>query len=172
MAKSRDGSPGPLAGILDPLSRLVGLPPTTPTSAAIAAGAGSNAAEGASEAVRTAAGARAGSGALGPGGAAGPYSLGFVLVVALVAFLCGSLLRSLLTPADFVLDTGAAGGSVDLKLLSALHPDRRWRQARRLFELRFPSALSPSDIMCATVRKSSSTSLRAAAAAAAAAREL
>jgi len=80
-----------------------------------------------------------------------------VLVVALVAFLCGSLLRSFLTPADFVLDTGSAGGSVDLKLLQALHPDRRWRQARRLFELRFPSLVSPSDIMCATVRKQSYT---------------
>ena len=138
IAKSREGSPGPLGGLFDPLTRLVGLPPATPTTAT-----GPTTADPASSAA--------------VGGPSRAYSLSFVLVVALVAFLCGSLLRSFLTPADFVLDTGSAGGSVDLKLLQALHPDRRWRQARRLFELRFPSLVSPSDIMCATVRKQSYT---------------
>lgn len=87
------------------------------------------------------------------------YSLSFVILVALVAFLCGSLLRSLLTPADFVLDLdtsaslNGAGGTVDVKLLQALHPDRRWRQARRLFELRLPRFILDSDLMIASVKK-------------------
>jgi hypothetical protein len=79
------------------------------------------------------------------------FSLTFVLVVALIAFLLGSLLRSLLTPADFILYPRQNANFVDDAMLMALDPERRWRQARRLVEFRFP--WSGWDVIVAQVRK-------------------
>jgi hypothetical protein len=82
--------------------------------------------------------------------AAPRYSLRFVLLVALISFLFGSLLRSLLTPADFILYPREASGEIDMHVLQALDPQRRWRQARRLFEVRTPGK---HDFILAAVRK-------------------
>lgn len=81
------------------------------------------------------------------------FSLHFVIVVAIIAFLLGSFLRALLTPADFVLyashsDKGTTAS--DVALLSALEA-RRWRAARRLFEIKLPGR----DLIVASVRKNS-----------------
>ncbi|GEM07581.1 lipid-binding START domain protein [Rhodotorula toruloides] len=67
------------------------------------------------------------------------YTLSFVLLVALISFLLGSLLRSLLTPADYIIYrpiTTAQQADVEHALLQAFDPARRWREARRLVELR------------------------------------
>ncbi|GAA5885767.1 hypothetical protein JCM6882_007558 [Rhodosporidiobolus microsporus] len=68
------------------------------------------------------------------------YTLSFVLLVGICSFLLGSLLRSLLTPADYIIyrsETAAAAQSdVENALLQAFDPNRRWREARRLLELR------------------------------------
>ncbi|GAA5912386.1 START domain-containing protein [Sporobolomyces salmoneus] len=87
-------------------------------------------------------------------GAQRGYSLGFVVSVALIAFLLGSFLRSLLTPADYIVyhpstssssfqtstslasTTSTVGESVERALLSAFDPHRHWREAKRLIELR------------------------------------
>ncbi|GAA5830815.1 hypothetical protein JCM11251_001084 [Rhodosporidiobolus azoricus] len=68
------------------------------------------------------------------------YTLSFVLLVGICSFLLGSLLRSLLTPADYIIyrsETAvAAQTDVENALLQAFDPNRRWREARRLLELR------------------------------------
>ncbi|GAA5942051.1 uncharacterized protein JCM15063_004284 [Sporobolomyces koalae] len=75
------------------------------------------------------------------------YSLGSVIAVALIAFLLGSFLRSLLTPADYIVyhavpatssatSSSVAGDSVEKALLTAFDPHRRWKEAKRLVELR------------------------------------
>lgn len=82
------------------------------------------------------------------------YSLKFVIIVAIIAFLLGSFLRALLTPADFVLyasHSGKGSTASDVALLSALEA-RRWRAARRLFEIKLPGR----DLIVASVRKNSS----------------
>lgn len=79
------------------------------------------------------------------------FSLQFVVLVAVIAFLLGSFLRALLSPADFVMYTSHADKSssaTDVALLSALEA-RRWRAARRLFEIKLPGR----DVILATVRK-------------------
>ncbi|GAA6017115.1 hypothetical protein JCM11491_003265 [Sporobolomyces phaffii] len=107
------------------------------------------------------------------------YSLGFVVAVALIAFLLGSFLRSLLTPADYIIyhaapppppfgssssepsSSGPAGvvarGVVEQALLTAFDPDRRWREARRLVELRTGGgplgSLVGWDLIVAAVRR-------------------
>ena len=81
------------------------------------------------------------------------YPLSVLLLVALIAFLFGSLLRSLLTPADFILYPRPEG-EVDMNLLAALEPHRRWRQARRLLEIRLP--FLRFDLMIASVRRARS----------------
>lgn len=69
------------------------------------------------------------------------YSLGFILVVGLIAFLFGSLLRSLLAPADYIIydqrETIAGGGGdqVERALVRAFDASsRNLREARRLLE--------------------------------------
>lgn len=66
------------------------------------------------------------------------YTARFVLVVALVSFLVGSLLRSLLTPADYIIyrPLEEQGSNVERMVMQAFDPHRRWREARRLLELR------------------------------------
>lgn len=55
------------------------------------------------------------------------YPLSTVIVVALIAFLIGSLLRSMLSPADFVY---VVGDAKDVEQAG-------WREIRRLFELKY-----------------------------------
>ncbi|GAA6020826.1 hypothetical protein JCM10207_001669 [Rhodosporidiobolus poonsookiae] len=85
------------------------------------------------------------------------YTLSFVLLVAVIAFLLGSLLRSLLTPADYIIyrpSAAAAHAEVEQALLTAFDPHRRWREARRLLELRSPwSGLFSWDIIVAAVKR-------------------
>lgn len=73
------------------------------------------------------------------------YPLSTVVIVALIAFLIGSLLRSLLSPADFIYvvkdlreaeDAGVVGG---------------WREIRRLFEMKY--VLGGWDFQIAAVRR-------------------
>ncbi|GAA5880465.1 hypothetical protein JCM3774_005201 [Rhodotorula dairenensis] len=81
------------------------------------------------------------------------YTLSFVLVVAIISFLIGSLLRSLLTPADYIIyrpEPIAGHSDVEHALLSALDANRRWREARRLLELR---GLLGWDLMVAAVKR-------------------
>jgi hypothetical protein len=80
-------------------------------------------------------------------------SLGAVLVIALVAFLLGSLLRSLVGPTDFVLEAPTTDGVVDIRLLQALHPGRHWRPARRIVDFRLPRLFSKVEFMCAAVER-------------------
>jgi hypothetical protein len=58
------------------------------------------------------------------------YPLATVLVVALIAFLCGSLLRSLLSPADFVYLATDARDAEDRSVAG-------WREIRRLLEVKY-----------------------------------
>ncbi|KAJ8294920.1 hypothetical protein OF846_001989 [Rhodotorula toruloides] len=81
------------------------------------------------------------------------YTLSFVLLVALISFLLGSLLRSLLTPADYIIYrpvTSAQQADVEHALLQAFDPARRWREARRLVELR---GMLGWDVIVAAVRR-------------------
>lgn len=68
-----------------------------------------------------------------------PFSA--VIIVALTAFLIGSLLRSLLSPANFVLpDTSSdfsAVAVVGLEVGHGAHPKEAWRELSRLFELKY-----------------------------------
>ncbi|KAG5643062.1 hypothetical protein DXG03_001619 [Asterophora parasitica] len=70
------------------------------------------------------------------------YPLTTVLVVALIAFLIGSLLRSLVSPADFVYFV------TDLR---DADEDRGWREIRRLFELKY--VVGGWDFQVAVVRR-------------------
>ncbi|GAA5822101.1 hypothetical protein JCM10212_005649 [Sporobolomyces blumeae] len=92
------------------------------------------------------------------------YSLEFVLAVAIIAFLLGSLLRSLLTPADYIVylpgsvpspaATDMATDTVEKALLTAFDPRRRWREAKRLLELRSPwIRLVGWDLIVAAVKR-------------------
>ncbi|KAG9224230.1 hypothetical protein CCMSSC00406_0004729 [Pleurotus cornucopiae] len=70
------------------------------------------------------------------------YPLSTVIIVALIAFLIGSLLRSLLSPADFVLvpDTSSDFSAVPVvgpEIGHGAHPKEAWRELRRLFELKY-----------------------------------
>ncbi|KAI5475230.1 Lipid-binding START domain protein [Pseudohyphozyma bogoriensis] len=67
------------------------------------------------------------------------YTLTFVLLVALISFLVGSLLRSLLTPADYIIYSDpTVDPHVERLAMEAIDPLRRWHEARRLWELRSP----------------------------------
>lgn len=70
------------------------------------------------------------------------FPLSTVLVVALIAFLIGSLLRSLVTPADFiyfVTDSGELEGM------------RGWREMRRVMEMKY--VVGGWDLQVAIVRR-------------------
>jgi hypothetical protein len=70
------------------------------------------------------------------------YQLSTVVFVALIAFLIGSLLRSLLSPADFVYVVN----DVD-----AQHEASGWREIRRLFEIEY--LIGGWDFQIAVVRR-------------------
>ncbi|SCZ93898.1 BZ3500_MvSof-1268-A1-R1_Chr6-3g08965 [Microbotryum saponariae] len=83
------------------------------------------------------------------------YSLSFVLVVAIISFLLGSLLRSLLTPADYIIyrPAEAEGQQVERALMQAFDTERRWREARRLIEIRLFPRLFNWDYIVAAVKR-------------------
>jgi len=62
-----------------------------------------------------------------PGTTPRTYPLSMIAIVALIAFLIGSLLRSLLSPADFI---------YVVKDLEAAGMESGWREIRRLFEIK------------------------------------
>jgi hypothetical protein len=95
----------------------------------------------------------------------GPVPPGYIrlstaLIIALIAFLVGSLLRSLLTPAEFVYVPDTHQNTLDLSAslieaavgdLSGLDGDGRWREMRRLFE--FKGLAGGWDFLIAVVRR-------------------
>ncbi|GAA5924753.1 hypothetical protein JCM3775_005461 [Rhodotorula graminis] len=84
------------------------------------------------------------------------FTLSFVLLVAIISFLIGSLLRSLLTPADYIIyrpESASQHAAVEHALLQAVDPHRRWRTAKRLFELRTGWSGSSWDVIVAAVRR-------------------
>ncbi|KAK4049055.1 hypothetical protein OIV83_004417 [Microbotryomycetes sp. JL201] len=83
------------------------------------------------------------------------YTLSFVLLVAIISFLLGSFLRSLLTPADYIIYNSqqvSDHSQVERMLLQAFDPQRRWRAARRLLEIRLP-LVSKWNFIVAAVKK-------------------
>lgn len=81
------------------------------------------------------------------------FPLSTVLLVGLISFLLGSLLRSLLSPADFVLYSDAAvtatgGLGAGGRLVDG---EEHWREIRRLIELR--KAWLGDDLVVAVVRR-------------------
>ena len=77
----------------------------------------------------------------GPG--AGLYPLSTVVIVALIAFLVGSLLRSLLSPADFIY---VVTDEKEIGNVSA-----GWREIKRLFEVKY--VVGGWDFQIAVVRR-------------------
>lgn len=71
------------------------------------------------------------------------YPLSIILVVALIAFLIGSLLRSLLSPADFIYVV------TDIK--DAEEVSTGWREIRRLLEVKY--IVGGWDFQIAVVRR-------------------
>jgi hypothetical protein len=65
------------------------------------------------------------------------YPVSTLVVVAVIAFLLGSLLRSLISPADFVYVGHEGGGS--------------WREIRRLVEVKY--VFGGWDLQIAAVRR-------------------
>ena len=61
----------------------------------------------------------------------------FVLVVALISFLLGSLLRSLLSPGDYILLPHAASNA-DKAILDVVDPQRKWRHAMKILQVPVP----------------------------------
>lgn len=71
------------------------------------------------------------------------YPLRLVIVIALIAFLVGSLLRSLLSPADFIYLV------TDVKEVEEI--ESGWREIRRLLELKY--IVGGWDFQIAVVRR-------------------
>lgn len=84
-----------------------------------------------------------GAGCTTAAGAVGMYPLSTVVVVALIAFLIGSLLRSLLSPADFIY--------VATDMTEAEEKVSGWREIRRLLELKY--IVGGWDFQVAVVRR-------------------
>jgi len=78
-------------------------------------------------------------------GAKGLYPLSTVLVAALIAFLVGSLLRSLLSPADFIYVV------TDLREAEEADSVGGWREIRRLLEVKY--VVGGWDFQVAVVRR-------------------
>jgi hypothetical protein len=71
------------------------------------------------------------------------YPLSTVIVIGLIAFLIGSLLRSLLSPADFIY--------VVTDLQDATEGNTGWREIKRLFEVKY--IVGGWDFQIAVVRR-------------------
>lgn len=65
------------------------------------------------------------------------YRISFVLLVAIISFLLGSLLRSLLSPGDYVLFPRKFD-SMETAIWDVFNADKKWRFATRLVELPVP----------------------------------
>ena len=78
-------------------------------------------------------------------GMAKSYSLSTVLLVGLIAFLIGSLLRSLLSPADFIYVV------TDLREAEEANNVGGWREIRRLLEIKY--LVGGWDFQVAVVRR-------------------
>ncbi|KAK0466749.1 uncharacterized protein EV420DRAFT_1505146 [Desarmillaria tabescens] len=73
------------------------------------------------------------------------YPLSTLIIIALIAFLIGSLLRSLLSPADFIYVV------TDLREAEEANNISGWREIRRLFEVKY--ILAGWDFQIAVVRR-------------------
>lgn len=73
------------------------------------------------------------------------FPLSTVIIVALIAFLLGSLLRSLISPADFIYVVS------DLQEVDASSVGSHWREIRRLMELKY--IVGGWDFQIAVVRR-------------------
>lgn len=80
-----------------------------------------------------------------PGASRRLYPISSVLVVALIAFLIGSLLRSLLSPADFIYVV------TDLREAEEANSVGGWREIRRLLEVKY--VVGGWDFQVAVVRR-------------------
>ncbi|KAH8924848.1 hypothetical protein BT69DRAFT_1260950 [Atractiella rhizophila] len=69
----------------------------------------------------------------------GGYSLRFLITMCIICFLFGSFLRALLAPIDFIfIPPDSTDMTLEESLMDALDPNRRWRAARRITQLRIP----------------------------------
>lgn len=75
----------------------------------------------------------------------GQYPLSTVVVIGLIAFLIGSLLRSLLSPADFIYVVTDLGEAEEAKNING------WREIRRLLEVKY--IVGGWDFQIAVVRR-------------------
>lgn len=65
------------------------------------------------------------------------YRLAFVILVAMISFLLGSLLRSLLSPGDYIFFTRPLD-SMEAAVWELLNPHKKWKFATRLLQLPIP----------------------------------
>lgn len=65
------------------------------------------------------------------------YRLAFVILVAVISFLLGSLLRSLLSPGDYIFFTRPLD-SMEAAVWELLNPQKKWKFATRLIQLPVP----------------------------------
>lgn len=93
----------------------------------------------------------------GQNGAASPhpvyqrtYKLSFVVLVGVISFLIGSLLRSLLSPGDYIFFTKNVD-NVELALMELLEPNRKWKYAVRLLQIPIPGL--SRDLVAAVVER-------------------
>ncbi|KAJ3863287.1 hypothetical protein EV359DRAFT_43442 [Lentinula novae-zelandiae] len=80
------------------------------------------------------------------------YPVSTLMIVALIAFLIGSLFRSLLSPADFVYVVRDLGEAADVQMLGDVAgTGTGWREMRRLFEIKY--IFAGWDFQVAVVRR-------------------
>ncbi|KAJ3918713.1 hypothetical protein F5877DRAFT_42008 [Lentinula edodes] len=80
------------------------------------------------------------------------YPVSTLMIVALIAFLIGSLFRSLLSPADFVYVVRDLGEAADAQILGDVAgTGTGWREMRRLFEIKY--VFAGWDFQVAVVRR-------------------
>ncbi|KAK9893917.1 hypothetical protein P389DRAFT_181886 [Cystobasidium minutum MCA 4210] len=65
------------------------------------------------------------------------YRLAFVILVAVISFLLGSLLRSLLSPGDYIFFTRPLD-SMEAAVWELLNPQKKWKFATRLIQFPIP----------------------------------
>ncbi|KAG8950021.1 hypothetical protein FRC04_008100 [Tulasnella sp. 424] len=79
------------------------------------------------------------------------YKLQTVIIIAVIAFLFGSLVRSLASPADFIYFNSISPDSDDALVRAVDQGGSGWREVRRLFE--FKRGLFGWDVVIAVVRR-------------------
>lgn len=78
------------------------------------------------------------------------YRLAFVILIAVISFLLGSLLRSLLSPGDYIFFTRPLD-SMEAGLWELLNPQKKWKYAMRLLQVPLPG--SKRDFVAALVER-------------------